>query len=117
MGRGPTCHAGAPRAGTLLASSFAVEAFMQTLLPGHRRPAAALRAIVVTLATLAVATACSPDDPLPTGPRVTPPAAPRATVVGASVTVLEMTAYDINDAGQVVGVKGPSPGHAALWTS
>ena len=99
---------------------------MQTFLPGHRRQAAALRTIVVTLATLAVATACRPDDPLPTGPRVTPPVAPRATVVGASVIELPTLGgtglslgYDINDAGQVVGAantSGNATVHAFLWT-
>jgi probable HAF family extracellular repeat protein len=83
---------------------------MQTFLLGHRRQAAALRTIVVTLATLAAATACRPDDPLPTAPRCDSPVAPRATVVGASVIGLptlggtgQSLGYDINDAGQVVG--------------
>ena len=99
---------------------------MQTFLLSHRRQAAALRTIVVTLATLAVATACHPDDPLPTGPRVTPPVAPQATVVGASVIVLPTLGgtgislgYDINDAGQVVGAaytSGNATVHAFLWT-
>jgi probable HAF family extracellular repeat protein len=99
---------------------------MQTFLPGHRRQAAAIRTIVVTLATLAVATACRPDDPLPTGPRVTLPVAPRATVVGASVIVLPTLggtvptwSFDINDAGQVVGyayMSGDATVHAFLWT-
>jgi probable HAF family extracellular repeat protein len=99
---------------------------MQSFLLGHRRQAAALRTIVVTLATLAVATACRPDDPLPTGPRVTLPVAPRAVVLGASVIVLPTLGgtglsfgYDINDAGQVVGSGYTSDNaaeHAFLWT-
>jgi hypothetical protein len=61
---------------------------MQTFLPGRRRPAAALGTIVITLATLAVATACRPDDPLPSGPRVIQARAPRPSIVGATVVVL-----------------------------
>ena len=98
---------------------------MQTFLLRHRRQTAALRTIVVTLATLAVATACRPDDPLPTAPRVTLPVAPRAAVLGASVIVLptlggtgQPSSNDINDAGQVVGSAFTSGNveHAFLWT-
>jgi probable HAF family extracellular repeat protein len=114
-----------PTAGAPLASFFSVEVLMQTFPPRHRRPAGALRPSVVRLATLAVALACRPDAPLPTQPRVTPPVAPRATVVGASVVVLptlggsrQTVGSDINDAGQVVGQAYTSGdiGHAFLWT-
>src|SRR5688572_9603883 len=98
-------------------------------LPGDpTRPNAALSRMVFGIFTIAVAigaTACRPDDPLPTGPRMAPPSAPQAAVVGASVTLLPTlggttTGADaINDAGQVVGssqTAGNATQHAFLWT-
>ena len=81
--------------------------------------------MVVAIGTVGAALACRPDAPLPTEPRVAPPGAPRATVVGASVTVLptlggsrQTSIADINNAGQVVGSAFTAGDieHAFLWT-
>ena len=87
---------------------------MQSCILQQRRPAA----VLATLTLLAVTPACDPDTPLPTGPRIRPIMEARATVVGASVTVLEMDqAWAINAAGQVVGSKFPTDSNlAVLWT-
>jgi probable HAF family extracellular repeat protein len=85
-----------------------------------------VRAVVIVLATLAVGAGCAPDDPLPTAPRVARPGSPKTAVIGASVTALPIlgggccpTAYDINDAGQVVGRATDRDGNfrAFLWTA
>lgn len=98
---------------------------MQHLIRQVRRPASALRAVLVALATLAVTLACGEQDQLPTGPPIAAPAGPQATIVAANVTVLPTLggtwtyAEDINESGQVVGYSytpGNATHHAFLWT-
>ena len=68
-----------------------------------RRPAAALRALALSLVTLIAAPACDEQDRLPTGPPTVVSDAPLAAVVGASVTHLPFTPAAINESGQVAG--------------
>ena len=78
---------------------------MRYLIRNSRRPAPG-RALVVAAATLAFAAACNQDDPLPTAPRTTTPAAPLAAILGASIVGVPFDAVAINNAGQVVGYDG-----------
>ena len=83
----------------------------------HSRRPARGRALVVAAATLALATGCNQDDPLPTGPRTTTPAAPLAAILGANIVDVPFDAVAINNAGQVVGYAGDRlAARAYLWT-
>ena len=96
---------------------------MLSLIRRVRRPTAPFRALLLPLATLALA--CDEPHPLPTGPRIGGPVSPKATIVGATVTILPnlggpfTTARDINDAGQVVGwsIDATATRRAFLWTA
>lgn len=89
-------------------------------------PLLALASFVIVVGILGAASACAPDAPFPTAPRVTVPNRPHTSVVVTNVAVLptlngfSVDAYDINDAGQVVGVVGTALpggiGHAFRWT-
>ena len=80
-------------------------------------PSAVLRTVLAVFAALPILAACAPDAPFPTGPQIGLPSGFRATIVGASVTVLDMYAVDVNNAGQVVGSRNTADGPiAVLWT-
>ena len=89
---------------------------MRILIRHSRRPASG-RALVFAVATLALAAACSQDDPLPTAPRTAAPAAPLAAILGTDITDLPFDAMAINNAGQVAGYSGSRlAARAYLWT-
>jgi len=73
---------------------------------------------LLTVAVLALTTACHPDDPLATAPRVPAAPAPHAAILGASVTGLPFTGVAINESGQVAGTLNPTSGQgrAMLYT-
>jgi probable HAF family extracellular repeat protein len=102
-----------------------VEASVHSIIRFRRPRAAAFPALLLGLTLLTAATACDERNTLPTVPAITAPTAPQKTVVGANVIVLPTlggsatVAYDINDAGQVVGLSytaGDDAYHAFLWT-
>ncbi len=78
---------------------------MQYRIRQSRRPAAVLRVLVVSLTSLALATACDEQDRLPTGPPKAIPGAPQPAILGASVAGVPFSVAAINDAGQVVGTQ------------
>ena len=80
---------------------------MRYIIQHGGRPASAWRSVLL-LAVFALTTACRPDDPLPTGPRVATPSAPPASIAGANVTGLQFEGVAINDAGQVAGTQNPT---------
>jgi probable HAF family extracellular repeat protein len=90
-----------------------------------RRTSVAHRALVLSLATLAVVGACGEQDVAPTAASVGGRVKATPTVVSATVTVLPTLggtstfAADINDAGEVVGWSFTADGQqrAFLWTA
>ena len=83
------------------------------------RSAAVFRALALSLATVALVSACDEQDRLPTGPPNAAPRAAQAAIVGANVTSLPFTPVAINESGQVVGTQygqGSEQSRAIRWS-
>ena len=89
-------------------------------------PAAVLRTLLLTVATIVLASACDRQGQRLTGPSIAAPSRPQPALVGANVIVLPtlggpLGAQRLNDAGQVAGWSYlvpnlPQPYRAFLWT-
>jgi len=95
---------------------------IQRIIP----PAAVLRTLLLTVATIVLASACDRQGQRLTGPSIAAPSRPQPALVGANVIVLPtlggpLGAQRLNDAGQVAGWSYlvpnlPQPYRAFLWT-
>src|SRR4051812_48572986 len=78
---------------------------MQSHIERPIRVAPPLRALLVTLTTLALTWACTDEGVLATRPSITAPTAPHAAILGATVTGVPMDVAAINESGQVAGTQ------------
>ena len=76
------------------------------------RPTTASRALAAAVLSLVIVSACTQDEPMPTGPLTIAPAMPAAAILGASSSDLPFEGRAINESGQVVG----GTLRAMLWT-